>query len=165
MVFSTRESRRNHNARGYSFEGNLNYVGSGGVRKGRRGKEKGRTEMGGKKGAGGGGQRIGKRERRGVEGTNGGRRGKGGGGKMENRWKGEGSGGMRGSPFPPCTVALHSVQILWWKFILALICHKNNIPCASSKMTYTKQKILMKRNSLHETLHVHWRRISALCNG
>ena len=80
-------------------------------------------------------------------------------------WEREGSGGMRRSPFPPCTVALHSVQIPWWKFILALICHKNNIPCASSKMTYTKQKILMKRNSLHETLHVHWRRISALRNG
>ena len=123
--------------------------------------------MGGKKGVGGGGgERIGKREKRGVEGTKGGRRGRGGGGgKMENGWKGEGSGGMRRSPFPPCTVALHSVQIPWWKFILALICHKNNIPCASSKMAYTKQKILMKHNSLHETLHVHWRRISALRNG
>ena len=104
--------------------------------------------MGGKKGAGGGGgERIGKMEKRGVEGTKGGRRRRGGGGgKTENGWKGEGSGGMRRSPFPPCTVALHSVQIPWWKFILALICHKNNIPCASSKMAYTKQKILMKRN-------------------
>ena len=109
--------------------------------------------MGGKKGAGGGGgggERIRKREKRGVEGTKGGRRGRGGGGGrgqwvergMEG-WEREGSGGMRRSPFPPCTVALHSVQIPWWKFILALICHKNNIPCASSKMTYTKQKILM----------------------
>ena len=109
--------------------------------------------MGGKKRAGGGGgeEGIGKREKRGVEGTKGGRRGRGGGGakwRMGGKGGGgrEGSGGMRRSPFPPCTVALHSVQIPWWKFILALICHKNNIPCASRKMTYTKQKILMKRN-------------------
>ena len=68
--------------------------------------------MGGKKG--GGGERIGKREWREQkegEGDKGGGRH-----KWENRWKGgwrDARGGTRRSPFPPFTVALHSVQIPW----------------------------------------------------
>ena len=98
-----------------------------GTKGGRRGRGGG-TEMGGKKGAGG--ERIGKREKRGVrwreqkEGEGDGRGGGGEKGEWVERgmegWERGGSGGMRRSPFPPCAVALHSVQIPWWK----LICHK-----------------------------------------
>ena len=96
--------------------------------KGEEREGKGEDGNGREEGGRGGGERIGKkREKRGVrwreqkEGE--GDRGGGGAQKGEwvergvEGWERGGSGGMRRSPFPPCTVALHSVQIPWWKLI------------------------------------------------